>query len=204
MVSMHTDRNRMSSEDPLYSVLEFILNRATSAELEVIAEALKRRRSPGKGLGGINPRGMAQNVAKKVKQQLGGMLDVHAISRQIVTDLIRQKEPNISDRELEVLLDKWLPASARARKTAGQPEEPSPGREAGSIAPDVLITMISQYVSARRGTLSREEQDRLPKNWQADYWESFPDRVRARIREHLNGRLSEVEFWDSVIAALDQ
>ena len=194
----------MSSEDPLYSVVEFILNRATSAQLEVIAEALKRRRSPGKGLGGISPRGMAENVAQKVKQQLGGMLDVHSISRQIVTDLIRQKEPNISDRELEVLLDQWLPSSARAREAAVQPEQPGPEQETGGIAPDVLITMISQYVSARRGTLSPEERDRLPKNWQTDYWEHFPDTVRLRIREHLGGRLGEVEFWDSVISALGQ
>ncbi len=195
----------MSSEEPLYTVLEFILNRASSAELEIIAEALKRRRSPGKGLGGISPRSMAENVAQKVKQQLGGMLDVQSISRQIVTDLIRQKEPNISDEELEVLLNNWLPGTARGRPEAAQEAEPAErSQEQERMAPDVLITMISQYVSARRGTLPREEQDRLPKNWQSKYWESFPDRIRGRIREHLNGRLTEVEFWDSVISSLDR
>jgi hypothetical protein len=197
----------MSSDEPLYSVIEFILNRASSAELEVIAEAVKRRQSPGKGLGGIDPRGMAENVAAKVKQQLGGMLDVHAISRQIVTDLIRQKEPNISDKELEVLLDNWLPGTARTRARASQPEGPPEQGEAPKqqqMAPDVLINMISQYVSARRGTLSKEEMDRLPKNWQSRFWSSFPDEIRGRIREHLNGRLTEVEFWDSVIASLDK
>ena len=197
----------MSSDEPLYSVIEFILNRASAAELEVIAEAVKRRRSPGKGLGGISPRGMAENVAEKVKEQLGGMLDVQAISRQIVTDLIRQKEPNISDRELEVLLDNWLPGTARPRAEAVRPDGP-PGRDNAPkqerMAPDVLITMISQYVAARRGTLSKEEKDRLPGDWQSRFWSSFPDEIRGRIREHLNGRLTEVEFWDSVIASLDK
>jgi len=197
----------MSSEEPLYSVIEFILNRASSEELEVIAEAVKRRQSPGKGLGGISPRGMAENVAEKVKQQLGGMLDVHAISRQIVTDLIRQKEPNISDRELEVLLDNWLPGTARTRAQAAQADGPPEQGEAPNpeqMAPDVLITMISQYVSARQGTLSREEKDRLPGDWQSRFWSSFPDEIRGRIREHLNGRLTDVEFWDSVISSLDK
>jgi len=197
----------MSSEEPLYSVIEFILNRASSEELEVIAEAVKRRQSPGKGLGGISPRGMAENVAEKVKQQLGGMLDVHAISRQIVTDLIRQKEPNISDRELEVLLDNWLPGTARTRGQETQPDGPPEQGEAAypeQMAPDVLITMISQYVSARQGTLSREEKDRLPGDWQSRLWSSFPDEIRGRIREHLNGRLTDVEFWDSVISSLDK
>lgn len=197
----------MSSDEPLYTVLEFILNRASSAELEVIAEAVKRRQGPGKGLGGINPRGMAENVAKTVEQQLGGMLDVQAISRQIVTDLIRQKEPNISDKELEVLLDTWLPGTARTRRDARQPaEQAEQRREQGQerAAPDVLVAMISQYVSARQGTLPRQEQDKLPKNWQSQYWESFPDKIRGLIREHLNGRLNEVEFWDSVISSLDR
>ena len=197
----------MSREEPLYSVIEFILNRASSEELEIIAEAVKRRRKPGKGLGGFSPRGMAENVAGKVKEQLGGMLDVRTISRQIVTDLIRQKEPNISDRDLGVLLDNWLPGTARARRQATQSAEQAEQSQEPTqrrMAPDVLVTMISQYVTARQGTLPREEQDKLPKNWQSRYWESFPDKVRGRIREYLNGRLTEVQFWDSVISSLEQ
>ena len=188
----------MSSDEPLYSVIEFILNRATSAQLEVIAEALKRRQKPGKGFGGISPRGMAENMAEQVKQQLGGMLDVHTISRQIVSDLIKQKEPNISDEELEVVLKNWLPGSAPtdSEQNADQPQE--------KIPPDLLITMVSQYVSARQGTLSPKEQGKLPENWQNRYWESFPEHLRAQIRAHLSGRLNEMDFWDSVISSLNQ
>jgi hypothetical protein len=188
----------MSSDEPLYSVIEFILNKATSVQLEVIAEALKRRQKPGKELGGISPRGMAENMAQQVNEQLGGVLDMHTISRQIVSDLIRRKEPNISDEELEGLLKNWLPGS-------GAPE-PEPTEEPGQekIPPDLLITMVSQYVSARRGTLSPQEQGELPENWQNRYWESFPEQLRAQIRAHLSGQLSEVDFWDSVISSLNQ
>jgi hypothetical protein len=194
--SGHTEDDLMSSDEPLYSVIEFILNRATSDQLEVIAEAVKRRQKPGKGLGGFSPRSMAENMAEKVKQQLGGMLDVQAISRQIVSDLIRQKEPNISDDELEVLLKNWLPGSTRTdvEQTAEQEK----------ISPDLLITMVSQYVSARQGTLSQQEQAQLPENWQSRYWESFPEHIRAQIRAHLSGQLNEVDFWDSVISSLNR
>jgi hypothetical protein len=191
----------MSPEDTLYTVLEFILNRATSAELEVIAEALKRRQQPGRSLGGISPRGMAENVARQVRQQLGGMLDVHAIARQIVTDLIRQKEPAISDEELGVLLNNWLPGSSGARAdSSGGAEKETPA----GIPPDTLITMVSQYVSARKGTLSEQEQAGLEENWQVRYWESFPRAIKADIRAHLNGRLGEVDFWQSVISSLNR
>lgn len=192
----------MSPEDPLYAVLDFILNRATSAQLEVIAEALKRRQKPGKGLGGFSPRGMAENVAAKITEQLGGMLDVPTIARQIVTDLIRQKEPNISDEELEVLLKNWLPGPARRDEERLGEQMREQATE--TVPPDLLITMVSQYVSARRGTLSKQEQDKLPENWQSRYWESFSERLRAQIRAHLNGRLNEVDFWDSVISSIDR
>ena len=194
----------MSSEEPLYTILEYILNRATSAELEVIAEALRRRRSHAGGLGGLTPRGMAENVAEKVKEQLGGILDVRSISRQIVTDMIRQKEPNISEQELEVLLNNWLPGTARAGEEGTSAAEQQPVQAAAGIAPDVLISRISQYVAARQGTLPPEEQNSLPKDWQNSYWESFPEQLRAWIREHLQGRLSQVEFWKHVISSLDR
>jgi hypothetical protein len=194
----------MSSEEPLYSILEYILNRATSAELEVIAEALKRRSSPAGGLGGLNPRSMAENVAEKVKEQLGGMLDVRSISRQIVTDLIRQKEPNISDGELEVLLNNWLPGSVPKHSPQQEAVEQDREPEEEAVPPDVQITMISQYVAARQDKLSQEELDKLPKDWQIRYWESFPEQLRARIRDHLQGRLSDVEFWKQVISSLDR
>ena len=70
------------------------------------------------------------------------------------------------------------------------------------MAPDELISVISQYISARQGTLSRDEMARLPENWQTRFWASFPDEIRGRIREHLNGRLTEVDFWNSVISTL--
>jgi hypothetical protein len=194
--SGHTEDDLMSTDEPLYTVIEFILNQATSAQLEVIAEALKRRQKPGKELGGISPRGMAENMAQQVEQQLGGMLDVHAISRQIVSDLIKQKEPNISDEELEVLLKNWLPGSASTNDAQTAEQEKTP--------PDLLITMVSQYVSARRGTLSPQEQGELPEDWQNRYWESFPEQLRAQIRAHLSGQLNELDFWDSVISSLNQ
>ncbi len=183
----------MNSEEPLYTILDYILNKATSKELEVIAEAVQRRRRPGKGPGGLSPRGMAENMAESVKRQLGGMLDVHAISRQIVSDLVRQKEPNISEEELEVLLSHWLPGSARGKDQEQHKELP----------PDVLVTMVSQYLNAERGTLAPEEEKKLPENWKSQYWDTFPQRVRSLLRAHLGGEMDEVEFWNTLITSSD-
>lgn len=179
----------MSPDDPLYSILDYILNRATSAELEAIGEALKRRQQPRKGLGGISPRGMAERVARTVSEQLGGMLDVNQVARKIVADLVRAKEPNIGERELAVLLDNWLPTSEKKR---------------AQTPPDVMITMVSQYVDAHRAALPPEQAQQLPRDWQKRYWEAFSPELRALIERFLAGSVDEVDFWARVIAGVGE
>jgi hypothetical protein len=179
----------MSPDDPLYAVLDYILNRATTGELEAIAAAVKRRQQPRKGLGGISPRSMAETVAKTVRSQLGGMLDVHQIARKIVADLIRDKEPNIGERELAVLLDSWLP---------------EPGKKPKKNPPDVIITMVSHYVSAQKGSLSAEQLKEFPQDWQTRYWEAFSPDLRALIEAFLAGHIGEVDFWSRVISGVGE
>jgi hypothetical protein len=188
---------KMSNDDPLYFVIDFILNKATSAELEVVAEALKRRTADTKGFGGLSPRSMAQNMARNVEKQLGGSFDAGTIARKIVSDLVRQKEPAISDEELEVLLNNWLPGQARRQQAQGPAKtQPSP--------PDPLVGKVATYLAAEFGSLSAQETRELPADWKAHYWESFPVPVRALIQERLQNRITEIAFWERLIASLQR
>jgi hypothetical protein len=185
----------MSSDDPLYFAIDFILNKATSAELEVVAEALKRRTTDAKGFGGLSPRSMARNMARNIEKQLGPSLDAGNIARKIVTDLVRQKEPAISDEELEVLLSQWLPSQGREQQARGPAQtQPSP--------PGLLVSKVATYLAAEFGSLSEQETRELPADWKARYWESFPVAVRALIQERLQNRIAEVAFWERLIAFL--
>jgi hypothetical protein len=177
----------MADREKVFEVLDFILNRASSGELAVIQEALKRRRG-GSALGGLNPVGLAQNLAREIQGQLDASFDIQQVSRKIVADLIRRQEPNIKEKELEVLLDTWLPSGARERQEAPPP--------------DVLLTMISQYVSFRQGRLPDAEQRELPEDWTEKYWHSFPEAVRLLITRLRNGQCDEVTFWRDIIASL--
>jgi hypothetical protein len=177
----------MTDKQKIYEVLDFILNQASSAEIEVIQEALKRRRG-GRALGGLNPVGLAQGLAREIQSQLDASFDIQQVSRKIVTDLIRQQEPNITDSELEVLLDTYLPTGARAKQEAPPP--------------DVMITMISQYISRRQGKLPGAEQQELPAGWEEKYWQSFPPGVQALIARFLTGESDEVSFWRDIVAGL--
>ncbi len=176
-------------DQALYEVVNYILNQATSAELEVIAAALQRRREDSRGKHS-SPMGMARSMASRVQEQLGKALDVGNISRKIVADMVRKKQPGISDKELETLLDNWLPSSAA---DSGKPRE---------LPPDVLVSMVAQYVGARQGSLSAEERRELPEDWERRYRDAFPPTVRRLIARFLAGEMDEVAFWEGVLGGL--
>ncbi len=180
----------MDPNDPLYPVLDFILNQATSAQLEVISEALRRRSADLPGREGLNPRRMAQRLSRNIVQQLGASLDIPQIARRIVRDLIKSKEPGIQDREVEVLLDNWLPGTRKSAPPEGLP-------------PDALVSMVATFLAAERGTLSPEESRDLPADWKERYWRSFPPEVRQAIEELRRGGMDEARFW-AALAGLQQ
>jgi hypothetical protein len=188
----------MADRETLYHILDYILNKASSDELGVISEALKRRSAEHRSLGGIDPRGMAESMAKNVKQQLGRLGDIGEIARKMVADIVREKEPGITDEELEVLLNTWLPGT---RMPVGEMREPPPESEQ-SVPPDVLITMVSQFLAACTGTMTADERRELPEDWRERYWERFPHDVRELIDAHLGGGLGEVEFWRLLVASV--
>lgn len=189
----------MGVDDPLYYVIDFILNKATSAELEVIAEALKRRTADSKGSGGFSPRSMARSMAQNIQKQLGESLSIGKISRKIVSDLIRNKEPGISDEKLEILLNKWLPG------TAGRQQAPGSGQARDQeTPPDVLVSRVTTYLEAELGALDEREAGELPEGWKAQYWESFPPAVRALIEQRLQDKIDEVAFWEQLVAVLQR
>jgi uncharacterized protein with HEPN domain len=183
----------MDQDDPLYLVLDYILNRATSAQLEVIGEALKKRSADTPGQEeGLNPRRMAQRLSRNIEKQLGASLDVPQIARRIVRDLIKHKEPGIQEREVEVLLDNWLPGT----------RQPPPSTE--KLPPDALVTMVATFLAAERGSLGPEESKDLPADWKQRYWQSFPPAVRDAVEELRQGRTSEPDFWAGLIGRLQQ
>jgi len=188
----------MNENDPLYFVINYILNQATSAELNVIGEALRRRSGDSPGPGSSGPRGMAQRMARNIQQQLGATPDIRQVARRIVTGLIRQKEPGIKDHELEVLLNTWLPSMS---------ERPAPPADAAAEAggpppPDLLITMVATFVADQKGTLAPAEAQELPADWKQRYWAAFPPEVKRALEQLQQGRLSEAAFWAKLVGLL--
>ncbi len=125
--------------DFLYDVVDFILNQATENDLEVIQAALKRRVEGGeaKGAAGINPARMARLTAAKIKKQVGFSLDqIRQTVRGFVTEIIRKDAPELTDTQVQKLLESLMPGETEESTPAAGEESPRGAAErAGGLAP---------------------------------------------------------------------
>ena len=190
-----------SAEETLRLVVRYVLHSASPEDLEVIQAAIERRTGAGPTQTDTSrPRSMSdivQSVSQSVAQQLDVDFDVHDMARRVVSQLIRQNEPSIGDRDLDALLEVWVP------ETAEQRGERSPGAEA-QLPKAVVLSMIRQFVSYSLGTMEEIEKAELPEGWIDRYWSAFSTETREAIASLLRGDRDPEDFWRSVGADIDQ
>jgi hypothetical protein len=87
------DREKMAG------IADFILNRATTQELAVVRESLRRREErDSKSILRFNPGRMAEEVASSVNRNVGASMEgVRAMVRDFVAELIRREAPEVSE-----------------------------------------------------------------------------------------------------------
>jgi len=193
-------------EQRLYRIVDFILNLAESQELDVIRAAIRRREEDQGGQGmrmapqtlSGNIRNMAQDMAAQVKGQIGVSKDqIRDTVRQFVQELIEKEAPNLDPKQIQGLLDKWVPGEEENKKSARSQR----GTPSSSLPGDAIVTMVQQFVSFSTGSLTVSEEANLKKaipNWQRTYWERFPGTIRKLVALFLKGIIGEVEFWSGV------
>ncbi len=185
----------------LSEVLDYILNRSSQAEFEVIVKACERRRADlGRfaGLGGINPGALAGRMAESLNQGVADSMDrIRDTVRQFVEDLIRENAPEATDRDVAALVDHYLPDRSAGEEDQGTPDS--------GLPPEALAKMAEEFVDYSLGRMvpsaQKELWDSLP-SWQERYWESFPPALRAFIKARLEGRMGDDEFWTAALSLL--
>ena len=194
-------------EEELYSVVNYILNDATTAEIEVIVAALKKRLSGTKGPMGLDPAKMAKSVSDNINEHIQQALgQVHQNIRGYVRELIKQEAPDIPEEHLQELVDTWTPdPQGRTKSDKLGDGGSAAGGGSGGLPPDVLLTMIKQFLSYSRGGMTVQEQQRLREeipDWQETYWQRFPPRVKKLISKVTKGEIGEENFWDRLTSEL--
>jgi len=179
----------------LYNIADFILNKADEKDLMVVEEALKRRRAQkGKKIGGVDISHLAHTTGEAMARQLTVSHEqIRETVTELVRDMIKQRAPEIRDDELQVLLNEWVPDPKTRKKRLTEKEK--------NLPEDVILKMIDQFLRFSNGQMSMDEQkelrDTMPE-WQQEYWNGFPQKIRALITLYLKGKIDSETCWHEI------
>jgi hypothetical protein len=173
----------MSVDRELYRAIDYIMNRASDKDLDVIKAAIERRGSDNRHrVSAAGLRGSARDLAGAASQQLAGVGDVKEMTRQYVREMVHRLLPAIPEEHLELMLEEWIPKAERHVTEDNLPR-------------DVVRSMIVQFVDYSVGRMSAAERAEMTGDWSRRYWGAFSERTRSLIRELLMGAVSETDFW---------
>ena len=179
----------MGINSTVTEILEYILNHATKYELELVGEALRKRmeRESTLGPGQVDVQHMARSMAEGIENQMGlGAGNVHQMSRRLVADMIRKEKPDISETELQQLIDRFVPGKGSERANTG------------GIPKDMLLAMITQFLAYSTGEMSEDDKKQFPAGWYNKYWEAFPTDIQTLVRDFIHGTIGKNQFWKGV------
>ncbi|TCW60414.1 hypothetical protein [Treponema sp. J25] len=217
--------------DPeLVKVLDYILNRCDARSIEVVAAAVVRRKRDLAMFGEQkipDPQSWAKAVASQINLQ-GSLDSIRATVRNMVVEMLRREAPELTDAQIEELLEAWgVPspgtggteraeqdweAEDEEQEEALEPVSASrrrnqqrKGKASGELPRDLLLSMISQFLDYSQGRMDGATDQALRSelgDWPKRYWKAFPPVIQALIRDYLQGELSEGEFQRSLMAAV--
>jgi len=185
--------------DPrLLQALDYILNHSDEASIEALAEAVARRRrdlTVFNTIGDIpDPQKMAREITEKINSGVGGSIDSMRRSIQdMIIKLLREHAPELNDAQINELCQAWLPDNFSGTKSSS------------GLPPDVLLSMIEQFVSFSHGEMKESVDKGLREEigaWPERYWNAFPPVVKQIITDYLKNKISAKEYKSQISIAL--
>jgi len=181
--------NKVTDKKELFKIVEFILNRADEGDLEVVSEALKKRQTAkSRGPAGVDINYLAHSMGSTVSKQVSSSKDyLRSTVTDYVVKIIKQHAPEITDDQLKVLLDEYIPSEASAAE-----------KNVKRLPSDVELKMIDQFLRFNSGKMPLEEQamlrDSIP-DWQETYWKRFAPKIRGLLTLYLKGKIDSDTCW---------
>lgn len=177
----------MTMHKNINDILEFILHKASRYDLELMEAALKKRFERESGMGQLDIKQMARTMTESINKQMGvGEGQMHQMSRRLVEDMIRKEKPGLSQGEINKIVDHLVPGSGERSATKS------------SVPREMLLSMITQFVSFSTGEMNEEEKRQFPQGWHKKYWDAFPVDVQKGIKEYVSGTIGKNEFWKRI------
>jgi len=185
----------------LLQALDYILNQSDEATIEVLSEALiKRRRNLSffHAVGGIPD---PEKAAKEISAGLSGSTDkiiegMRSSIHEMIVRLISEHAPELNADQINELCRAWMPSTYKTKERSAKE---------GDLPPEALLSMIEQFISFSNGAMSESVDKGLRDKmgaWPERYWSAFPPVVRQIITDYLKEKISEKDFKSKIVLAL--
>ncbi|CEM62585.1 hypothetical protein DWQ65_07170 [Treponema phagedenis] len=203
-------KNNHSEDAAFIAALEYILNKASIKEIDAFEEAVQRRKRSFEsfpGLRSLNPEEMAKKMSSSIQKSIdASMLGVRNTVRNFAADMLAKEAPELSQEQLENLLDSWIPEAPSYTAEGGTVRHSiAKAGKVNGIPADALYGMILQFVSYSIGEMSKEELKELQESmgdWTGVYWKRFPADIQREIKSFLQGEINSGQFRKSIQALL--
>ncbi|MCL2720903.1 MAG: hypothetical protein FWD47_06140 [Treponema sp.] len=186
--------------DPgLLQAIDYILNKSNEASIQALAEAVTRRRrdlTVFDALGEMpDPTRMAKEITDKINTGIsGGIESMRKSVQEMIIKLLREHAPELNEKQINELCQAWLPDGLGSKKGVS-----------GDFPPDVLLSMVEQFVSFSHGEMNESVDKNLRDQmgaWPQRYWNSFPPVVRQIITDYLKNKISDKDFRSQIKISL--
>ena len=176
----------MSIDDQKRKFLNDYLKSATPDERKELNRLLKSR---GRGsLDGLNMdvNSLARNMSRQINEQLGmADINIKKTARDLVVQLALQHKPDITQQELSAIVRQMVP-------------EKKDNDISKKIPPDLMKSMIVQFVAYSTGSMPEKDTAQLPDGWAKKYWDAFSQDIRDLITMYLKNGIDNSNFWLAV------
>ncbi|GHU60053.1 hypothetical protein FACS189444_6570 [Spirochaetia bacterium] len=193
----------LMADAELVHILDYILNRCDEAAIEAVSAAVIRRRRDlslfGSSAAMPDPHRMARDLSSKLDMGLGaGLNNLTDMVRSMAVRIIKQEAPELTEAQIDELTRAWIPSGTPGGGLVG------PGKDE-AMPPDLLASMINQFISFSLGRMSPDEDQGLRADlgaWPERYWKAFPQVIQLIITDFLNGEMTEGEFNSRIGTAM--
>jgi hypothetical protein len=126
---------------------------------------------------------LARNMSKQINEQLGmADINIKKMAKDLVVQMALQHKPDITPKELNAIVNQMVP-------------EKRDGAILKKIPPELLKSMIVQFVAYSTNSMSAKDQAQLPEGWVAKYWNIFSQDIRDLITMYLKDGIDNRNFW---------
>jgi len=186
------------TDSGLVQALDYILNKSDAASIEVLAEAVVRRRRDltlFDTVGNMpDPQRMSKEITEKINAGIsGGIEAMNKSVQEMILKILKEHAPELDEKQRNELCKEWMPDKIGKKS------------QSSALPPDVLLSMIEQFVAFSHGEM-KESVDKSLRDemgaWPERYWNNFPPVVRQIITDYLKNKTTEKEFKNKICIAL--